>query len=83
MGKYAHTFVGQALFLAVREFLPQGAVSDSVKVRDLSGHVVVGRQLITGVAIEITPHRCQGLLGLLELKLLSLEFFIQFAIVDR
>ena len=33
MGKYAHTFVGQALFLAVREFLPQGAVtvSDSVK----------------------------------------------------
>ena len=32
MGKYAHTFVGQALFLAVREVLPQGAVSDSVKL---------------------------------------------------
>jgi len=31
MGKYAHTFVGQELFLAVREFLPQGAVSDIVK----------------------------------------------------
>ena len=31
MGKCANTFVGQALFLAVREFLPQGAVSDSVK----------------------------------------------------
>ena len=32
MGKY---FVGQALFLAVREFLPQGAVSDSVKAHAL------------------------------------------------
>ena len=31
MGKYAHTFVGHALFLAVRAFLPKGAVSDSVK----------------------------------------------------
>jgi len=31
VGKYAHTFVGQAFFLAVREFLPQGAVSDIVK----------------------------------------------------
>ena len=31
VGKYAHTFVGQELFLAVREFFPQGAVSDSVK----------------------------------------------------
>jgi len=38
VGKYAHTFVGQALFLAVREFLLQGAVSDSVKVMPNSFH---------------------------------------------
>ena len=30
LGKYAHTFVGQALFLAMRAFLSQGAMSDSV-----------------------------------------------------
>jgi len=32
--KYAHTFVGQASFLAVRAFLLQGAVSDSVKEKN-------------------------------------------------
>ena len=31
VGHYAHTFLGKASFWSVREFLPQWAVSDSVK----------------------------------------------------
>jgi len=32
VGQCAHTFVGQASFLAVRAFIPQGAMHDSVNI---------------------------------------------------
>ena len=46
--QYAHTFVGKASYWAVRAFLPQGALSDSVKNAHLQDSYMHSAQFLAG-----------------------------------